>query len=259
MPASREGLSALKREIAAIAGTGPGFEDGGQSLPFGIAGIDAALCGGLALGALHELEPAGPLHRGAAFGFALALAGRVLQARHGDDVLWIETPFAVAETGRLHGVGLEAFGLSPARVLIVRVKRPLDVLWVMEEALRCRGIAAAVAELTEAADLTATRRLSLAAREGGGMGLLARHRAWPQASAVMTRWQVAAASGRPDAFGGLGAAAFALELTKNRHGPNGRWTILWDHHDRAFRDPALSFGMAATSFDRSDRALRRAG
>jgi protein ImuA len=259
MPASPKGLSALKREIAAIAGRGAGFEDGGQSLPFGIAGIDAALCGGLALGAMHELEPAGPVHRGAAFGFALALAGRALQARQGDEVLWIETAFATAETGRLNGVGLEAFGLAPARVLIVRVKRPLDVLWVMEEALRCRGIAAAVAELTEAADLTATRRLSLAAREGGGLGLLARHRVWPQASAAMTRWQVAAAPSRPDALGGLGPTAFDLELTKNRHGPCGRWTILWDHHDRAFRNPALSFGVAEQARDRPDRALRRAG
>jgi protein ImuA len=259
MPASMEGLGALKREIAAIAGTGVRLDDGGQSLPFGIAGIDAALCGGLALGAVHELEPAGPVYRGATFGLALALAGRALQARRSGDVLWIETAFATAEIGKLYGVGLEAFGLSPARVLIVRVKRPLDVLWVMEEALRCRGIAATIAELTEAADLTATRRLSLAAREGGALSLLARHRALPQASAAMTRWEVAAAPSRPDALGGLGPAAFDLELTKNRHGPCGRWTILWDHHDRVFRDPALSFGVAEPARDRSDCARRRAG
>jgi protein ImuA len=259
MPASQEGLSALRREIAAIAGTVPRLDDGRpQALPLGIAGIDAALCGGLAIGAVHELEPAGPLHHGAAFGFAVALAARALQARQGD-VLWIETAFATAESGRLYGLGLEAFGLAPARVLIVRVKRPLDVLWVLEEALRCRGIAATIAELTEAADLTATRRLSLAAREGGTLGLLARHRAWPQASAAMTRWQVAAAPSPPDALGDLGPAAFALELTKNRHGLCGRWTILWDHHDRAFRDPALSFGVAETAFDRSVRARRRVG
>src|SRR5215211_4466706 len=153
MPASVEGLSALKREIAAIAGTGPRFDDGKpHALPLGIAAIDAALCGGLALGAVHELEPAAPVHCGAAFGFALALAGRALQTRQGGEVLWIETAFATAEIGRLYGVGLEAFGLSPARVLVVRVARPLDVLWVMEEALRCRGIAAVIAELTAAAD-----------------------------------------------------------------------------------------------------------
>lgn len=260
MSASVEGLSALKRKIAAIAGTGLKLDDAEpHALPFGMAGIDTALCGGLALGAVHELEPAGPLHRGAAFGFALALACRALAARRNDDVLWIETVFTAAESGRPYGVGFEAFGLSPARVLIVRVTRPLDVLWVMEEALRCRGVAAAVAELTEAADLTATRRLSLAAREGRGLGVLARPRVLPHASAAMTRWQVAAAPSRPDALGGLGPAAFDLKLTKNRHGPCGRWTILWDHHDRAFRDPALSFRMAEQARDRSDRALRRAG
>jgi protein ImuA len=261
MPGSVEGLSALKRKIAAIAGTPLRLEDGGpRVLPLEVAGIDAALSGGLALGAIHEIEPAAPVHCGAAFGFALALAGRATAGRRTDELLWVETAFATAECGRLYGLGLDAFGLSPARVLIVRVKRPLDVLWVMEEALRCRGIAATIAELTEAPDLTATRRLSLAAREAGGLGLLARHGAWPQASAAMTRWQVAAAPSRPaDALGGLGRAAFDLRLTKNRHGPCGRWTILWDHHDCAFRDPALSFGMAALPFERSARALRRAG
>jgi protein ImuA len=260
MPGSVEGLSALKRKIAAIAGTPLRLEDGGPPvLPLGIAGIDAALSGGLALGAVHEVEPAAPVHCGAAFGFALALAARATAGRRTDEVLWVETAFAAAESGRVYGLGLDAFGLSPARVLIVRVKRPLDVLWVMEEALRCRGIAATIAELTEAPDLTATRRLSLAAREAGGLGLLLRHGAWPQASAVMTRWQVAAAPSRPDALGGLGRAPFDLSLTKNRHGPCGRWTILWDHHDRAFRDPALSFGVAALPLDRSARAFRRAG
>lgn len=253
-------LVALRREIAAIEGARLTLDDGPRAVPLGIAAIDAALGGGLARAAIHELCPAAGVHRGAAFGFALALAAMALKRRPADDVLWIETPFAGAEAGRLYGPGLAAFGLAPARLLTVRVARPRDVLWVMEEALRCRGIAAAIALLTDdSADLTATRRLSLAAREAAGLGLLVRHRAAPHASAAMTRWQIAAAASTPDAFGGLGRAAFALALTKNRHGPCGRWTILWDQHDRAFREPALSFGLAREARDRSDRALRRAG
>ena len=66
-----------------------------------------------------------------------------------------------------------------AHLLILRVSRPLDLLWAFEEALKSRGLAAVLAELPEsgaAADLTATRRLTLAARAGGGLGLLLRHR-----------------------------------------------------------------------------------
>ena len=252
MPAgAAQRLSALKRKIAAIEGTRSVLEDR-KTLPLGVPAIDAALGGGLAGGALHELQPAGPVHLGAAFGFALALAGGA-QRKHTGDVVWIETAFATAETGRLYGPGLENFGLTLRRVLLVRVAHPREALWVMEEALGCRGIATTIAVAAQDPDLTATRRLSLAARDGGGLGLLVR-RLSPQPSAALTRWQVAAARSRPDAFGGLGPAAFDLTLTKNRQGPCGRWTLLWDHHDGAFLDP-LSVGVAHAARDRSDRAL----
>jgi protein ImuA len=250
-PAAAAGLGALKRVIAAIEGTRAPVADG--ALRLAIPAIDAALGGGLALGAMHEI--AGPLHLGAACGFALALAGRALE--RGGDLLWVETAFAAAETGRLYGPGLEGFGLSLSRLLIVRVPRARDVLGVMEEAFRCRGIAATIAELTEQPDLTATRRLSLAVRDGGGLGLLVPHRMSPHPTAALTRWQIAASQSWPDVFGGLGHAAFDLTLTKNRHGRCGRWTVLWDHHDRAFRE-TLSVGVAQAPFDRSD-PLRRAG
>jgi len=253
-------LSALRRQIAAIEGMRSVLEDR-KILPLGVAGIDAALGGGLASGALHELQPETSLHLGAAFGFALALARGAQRMCPAGDVLWIETAFATGETGRLFGPGLESFGLTPRRVLLVRVARPLDALWVMAEALGCRGIAAAIAVVAQDPDLTATRRLSLAARDGGALGLLVR-RLSPHPSAALTRWQIAAARSRPDAFGGLGRAAFDLTLTKNRHGPCGRWTLLWDHHDGAFLDP-LSVGVAGAARDRPDRApggaLRRIG
>jgi len=252
-----ERLNALKRKIAAIEGIQVQLEDR-HALSLGLPAIDAALRGGLARGAVHEFSAAGPVHLGATFGFALALAASAHRARQADDVLWIETSFATAETGRIYGPGLESLGLSLARMLIVRVPRPADVLWVMEEALGCRGIAAVIAAVTQDPDLTATRRLSLAVRDSGGLGFLVRQRMSPHPSAALTRWQIAAARSRPDAFGGFGRAAFDLSLTKNRHGPCGRWTILWDHHDGAFLDP-LSLGVAQPACDRSDRALRRAG
>jgi protein ImuA len=253
-----ESLAALKVKIADLEGRRLCFTGAGpRALPLGIEAVDAALGGGLMLDALHEIEPAAPVHRGAAFGFALALAATALKARPSDEVLWIETAVAAAESGALHAPGLAAFGLSPSRLLIVRVTRPVDVLWAMEEAMRCRGIAATIAEVTDAPDLTATRRLSLAARDSDGFGLLVRQGVSLQTSAAMTRWLIAAAVSRPDTLGGLGPAAFDVNLTKNRHGPCGRWTILWDQH--AFREPALSFAVARPTRDRSDRALHRAG
>jgi hypothetical protein len=68
----------------------------------------------------------------------------------------------------------------------------------------------------------------------------------------MTRWQIAAVESHPDAFGGLGRAAFDLSLVKNRYGPASRWSVTWDQDERVFSP--LPFGLAAAACDRQDRA-----
>ena len=183
-------------------------------------------------------------------------------------MLWIATDYAAGEGGGPYGPGLDLFGLASARLLVLRVPKPVDVLWAMEEALRCRALACVIAELTgdgAVADLTATRRLALAAREGvsaqnSGFGLLIRHKTTAMPSAAATRWEIAAALSQPDAYRRrLGRARFDLSLRKNRRGPSGRWIIEWDHHERVFQQ-AVSVAVAAPALDRPDRApLVRAG
>ena len=211
-----------------------------DSLPLGLPAVDAALGGGLACAALHELAPAAPAQFGAAAGFALAL-GRPAHGGRPAPRSVIQTDFAALEAGALYGPGLDGFGLPMERLIMLRVPRPVDVLWACEEALKSRGVAVVIAELPEAgdaADLTATRRLTLAARAGGGLGLLLRHRPSPLATAATTRWQVAAAPSTPDRFGGLGRTAFDLSLNRNRRGHCGRFIVCWDHH--ALRLPPAS-------------------
>jgi protein ImuA len=49
-------------------------------------------------------------------------------------------------------------GLSLRRLIVLRVPRPRDALWAMEEALQCRAAGAVVTELMgDDGDLTATR------------------------------------------------------------------------------------------------------
>ena len=71
--------------------------------------IDAALGGGLACAALHELS-ATPVHLGAAAGFALALAA-LSPAKKAKQTLWIATDFGMLEAGALYGPGLDQIGL----------------------------------------------------------------------------------------------------------------------------------------------------
>jgi protein ImuA len=247
-------LHHLRRTLAAIdPSLASGFGSEERSVKLG-ASIDAALGGGLACRALHELAPVAPIHLAAASGFALAVAA--LAGGSGGQVLWVATDFAAGEGGGPYGPGLDLFGLPVERLLMLRVPRAVDVLWAMEEALRCRALASVIAELSgdgAEAELTATRRLALAAREGCGLGLLIRHRPTAAPSAAATRWRIAAGLSEPDAHGGLGRTRFDLTLCKNRRGPSGRWIVTWDHHDRVFH-AAVPVGVAAAALDRSDRA-----
>jgi protein ImuA len=217
-------------------------------LALGAAGADSMLGGGLCLGALHEMAPERTGDFGAACGFTLALA--CLAAKGGGETLWIQTDFARHEGGALYGTGLDLFGLSSQRLLVLRARRAVDALFAMEEALKCRAIGSVIAELPDdSADLTATRRLSLAARDHRGLGLLLRHRSSAMPSAATTRWNVAAASGPRDDFGGIGITSFLLSLVKNRRGPCGRWNVAWDHHACVFVPATDSVGVAAAPAD----------
>jgi protein ImuA len=182
-------------------------------------------------------------------GFALGLAA-LCPSQHGA-IVFVQQDFAALEGAALYALGAAPFGIDPERFLLVRASTPKDALWAMEEALKTRGITAVIGELAErgeTADLTATRRLSLAAQKGGSLALLLRQYAWREPIAAATRWQIAAASGAGDEFGGLGATAFSLTLTKNRRGPCGTWILQWDHHAKRFF-PALSRAVAQPAVD----------
>lgn len=252
-------LGRLRQAVAKIEGQETDLAIGARVLAFGIRPIDSALQGGLAAASLHEIVPAALRDFGAAMGFTLALAARA--ADDGRATLWIQTDFAAAMGGNIYGLGCDLFGLPARQLLLLKLSSAREVLWAMEEALKCRALASVIAELPDdgpLADLTATRRLQLAARAGGGFGFLFRHRPSPFASSAETRWQVAAAPSRPDQFGGLGLTGFIVSLTKNRRGPTGRWPVAWVHHECVFS--ALSLGVAEAAFDRPDRTpLIRAG
>ena len=261
--ASRGALRHLRQALATLD-KDKGFSLAEEEmLPLGLPAIDAALGGGLACAALHEVAPAAPAQFGAAAGFALAVAA--LRTAGSRSALFIQTDFASLEAGAPYGPGLDCFGLPMQRLIMLRVPRPVDALWACEEALKSRGVAVVIAELPEAgeaADFTATRRLALAARAGGGLGLLLRHRPLPIATAAATRWQVAAAPSTPDRFGGLGHTTFDLSLNRNRRGHRGRFIVSWDHHACAFLPQTLSLGMAAAADDGSidpQRPFARAG
>jgi protein ImuA len=106
-------------------------------------------------------------------------------------------------------------------------RRPVEALWAAEEGLRA-GRVAVVAEV-DALDLTASRRLQLAAEAGGGPGFVLRRGAGGRtASAARSRWRVAAAPGDDRLPVGVGRSRWQVTLARCRGGREGDWLLEWD-------------------------------
>ena len=204
-------LAALRARIARLDRSGARPE--GDSLPLCDA-IDQRLPGGgLARAAVHEVLAADP---GAAAGFC-----GLLLARARGTVLWI------AAEPDAWPPGLARFGLSPADLVLVQAPRRQDALWAMEESLRCPGVAGALLAVSKL-DLTAARRLQLAAEAGGAVGLLLcpDEEAEAGATAALTRWRVGALAGNGGAHD-LGDPRWSLELLRGRGARPQRWEVVW--------------------------------
>ena len=206
-------------------------------LPLGVPEIDRALPGGgLRLGCIHEV-----VGDEAATGFCAALlaragggcgggggnggggGGRGGGGRDGGGggrgaLLWL------ARGDDLYAPGLVRFGIEAGRLLVVSgLRRRDDMLWAMEEALRCRALAGVVAE-TGAIGLTAGRRLMLAAEGTGVLGLAlsrgdggragARRGGGAGGAGVVSRWRVTAVPGG----GGGGGPRWRVEVLHCRGG-----------------------------------------
>jgi protein ImuA len=229
-----------------------GLKDEPGAVPLGIGAVDRLLGGGLARAALHEIAAPGEAHLPSAAGFAAGIAGRTAASRR-QGIVWIAEDMALAESGALHGPGLDAFGIPPERLVTVAAAHRRDLLWAMEEALRCRTVGAVIGEMRGGTvDGVAVRRLSLAAAESGAIALLLRAAPVDDASTAATRWIVGAAPSTPSPYG-LGAPRFAAQLKRNRRGPTASWIVEWSESDARFILATHAEPVARPVFDRPHR------
>lgn len=178
-------LEALKQQVAALE-TGPLIRD---------ADTRPAAEGLLATprGVLHEVFADSLADAGAALGFALAQARRMLAPeRPGLLILGLKSD--AQELGLPYGLGLGSFGLDTEAIVLIRTETIAELLWAIEEAVACRAVGAIVADIAyphKALDFTASRRLALRCTASGGTVFVVRYARGREASAARYRWHIA--------------------------------------------------------------------
>lgn len=247
-PARSERLAALRAEVRAIECAGSPHPE--AFLPFGIEEIDRRLAGGgLAAAALHEVAGAAP---GLGDDAAATLFAAGIGARLTGTVLW------AMSRPDLFAPGLALAGLGPERILYAECGRDEDVLAVMEEGLRNGGLAAVVGEIGRVG-MASTRRLQLAAEEGGTIALMLKR--WRRSgedplglpSAAVTRWRIAPASSSPLPVEGVGRARWLIALARQRGGEAHQWIMEACDEKGRLAVPALP----GHGQDQADRAADR--
>ncbi|AGK58654.1 hypothetical protein HYPDE_34913 [Hyphomicrobium denitrificans 1NES1] len=178
---------------------------------------------------------AGAGHAGAAVGFGLALAAQTTRAAASRDamLLWVREAVAVVETGDVYGPGLIALGLSPNNCIVVEARTPADALRATLEGARCAALSVVILETVAPIDLTASRRLKLAAEKSGVEIVLIRYGGRIAPNAAQIRWRVQGMpQSKPD---GTRRPTFKAVVLKSSSGLDGRNCIVeWDHERRCF-------------------------
>jgi len=212
-------------------------------VPLGHDGADHCLKGGLRRGVVHEVFAA-PGHETAATGFVTGLVTRAVADKR---VMWIAQDFSMREFGALSATGLLEFGLDPSRLLLLHAADAVDGLRAAKDALSCAALGAVVIEIAgnpKILDLTASRRLALAAAQKNVTVFLLRFAAEVEASTTETRWYVRAAPSRHEESWGY--PVFETDLICHRNGSTGRWIVEWNCDDGLFKNPPENYDVVVS-------------
>lgn len=187
-----------------------------QALPFVSRGQQAGAT-------LSEVFPANGAEAAAA-GFVVSRIG----TRAGP-ILWIQDRLAQRETGRpfLAGLGWHK------DLVLMQLSRPVEVMAAAEEGLRCKVLAAVVAEIRgdpAAVSFTAMKRLALRAEAAAVPCWLIRQGATADLSAARDRWRIATlpSAPNPDDARAPGNPRWRVELFRSRYGRPGEWVAQYE-------------------------------
>ncbi|WP_336518379.1 Error-prone repair protein ImuA [Pollutibacter soli] len=123
---------------------------------------------------------------------------------------------------------LKFYNIDPDRIIFIDLKKDKEILWAIEESLKCNSIATVIGEIPEI-NFTASRRLQLAVEESKVTGFIIRKN--PRnlnTTACVTRWKISSLPGLiAGDMPGVGFPCWNVNLQKVRNGKPGVWQIAW--------------------------------
>ncbi len=219
METKKDLINQLRNDILLWEGFKP--PTAGEGKGFGLGPAEAAFPNGVfPTGTIHEMVCPTPEQAAATGGFMGGILTMLM--KNGGVCLWIGT------NRRIFPPALASFGVEPDRLIFIDLKNEKEVLWTMEEALKCQGIAAVIAEVREIS-FAQSRRLQLAVEISKVTGFLFRND--PRKLGTTTcvaRWQITPIPSRlEDGLPGVGYPRWQVDLLRVRNGNPGSWQMEW--------------------------------
>ncbi|WP_276091467.1 Error-prone repair protein ImuA [Pedobacter sp. JY14-1] len=212
-------IQQLQQQILVLQGMGRPSSAEPDSL--GLGTIEAAFPGGcFPCGHLHEFICGTVEETAAAAGFIAGLLSRIMK---GNACLWI------SRSAIVFPLGIGSFNVDPERIIFVHSIYENEIIWAMEEALKCSALSAVIAELPEIS-FNQSRRLQLAAEKSNVTGIILRNTPKNAGNtACAARWQVShLPSYTEDGLPGVGFPSWQVKLLKVRNGRPGIFRIVWN-------------------------------
>lgn len=172
------------------------------------------------VGAMHEFISSDKEDSTATGGFIAAVLGKLM--KNGGASLWIGSSHTVFPPA------LKFFDIDPQKIIFIDLQREKDVIWAMEEALKCDTLAAVVGEIQEL-NFTTSRRFQLTVEQSRVTGFILRHNPRNLNTTVcVTRWKIThLPTILTNEIPGVGPPRWNVELLKVRNGKPGHWQIEW--------------------------------
>jgi len=183
-------------------------------------------------GVVHEFISNAKEAAAATNGF---MAGLISQFAKEGTAVW------VSNKRTIYPLALSVFGIKPERVFFIDLWRQKDVLWAIEEALKCDAVSVVIGEISELS-FTESRRLQLAVEQSRVTGFI--HRYSPKTNnvtACVTRWKIRPLASETIGMPGVGFPRWNVQLLKVRNGKPGTWQIEWSaDHFRQITQQAIT-------------------